>query len=65
MKKLERKQMKNLMGGDAPPEDGGTCCTTVTDCPAKEGKTAACNSNYKCANDAAKNKCMYTRVTVS
>ena len=60
MKKLERKEMKNLMGGDAPVEDGGTCCSVVADCHVKSGKKAACNSHYVCANDNSKNKCMYT-----
>lgn len=65
MKKLERKEMKNLMGGDAPPEVDATCCTTVSDCPAKEGKKAACNSHYTCATDANKNRCAYSSIVIS
>lgn len=63
MKKLERKEMRNLMGGDAPGEGDGTCCTAASDCPAKEGKTAVCNSNYTCATDTKKNACKYVSVS--
>lgn len=68
MKRLERSEMKNLLGGigivsiDDPSEGAETCCTQLSDCPEKEKKTANCKPAYSCSSDATKNRCIYTSI---
>jgi hypothetical protein len=64
MKRLEKTQLKKLLGGTGGGggEEEATCCTTVADCPDKEGKTKSCNSHYTCPSDNSKHKCMYVAI---
>ena len=64
MKKLDRKELKNIKGGRAIEEidDGASCCCGVADCPDKEGWSKTCNMT--CSTNANMGRCRYGRVIV-